>query len=145
MQTCAVCRKSLKNFFPAKRRFCCVAHRSEARHQEAMALFEMWISRGLPPRQSDLRSALTSTAPHGARQYRLTCPERRMGGLRYYPRGQAWSLDPIELPQVHYQGHYGIVWYDTIGRFLATGGEVAIVSHVLIGSCPHDWRRDFSL
>ena len=76
--------------------------------------------------------------------YRLSCPNRKSGGTRFFPSGRAWSLSPFEFPYVLYRGYYGSIWYGAIGELIEEAREIAIVSKLLIGKCPSDSSRTFA-
>ena len=90
------------------------------------------------------RGEIYQAAPRGARQYRLSSPNRGNGGTRYFPKARAWSLSPFEFPCVICRGYYGIIWYGAIGELLEESGEVAIVSKLLIARCPSDTSKRFA-
>lgn len=115
----------------------------ESRRREALAIFASWYARELPKSQ-DVRSVLMEAAPRGARQYRLSSPNRGNGGTRLFPKGRAWSLSPFEFPCVICRGYYGIIWYGAIGELIEESGEVAIVSKLLIARCPSDTSKRFA-
>jgi len=123
---CNSCGRSLNDLPRAlTRKFCCSAHRYEARDAKRKADFWHWWEAGQAIKHSDPERALLALAPIGAVYYRLSCPAPD-GSTRTFPRVGGWRLRPFEPPHVPLKGVYVATFEGFKPGVLHEGGMIAI-------------------